>query len=121
MMKFAVPVLSLFLVLNSSQAKTNQPTQAQVSRKPSTSLSQTPTKSVRVIAAKKAQRRLLVINDLDDSNNEPPGADELDLHRAYRRPELVEDNDTDDLSDYVKIRLMVARAKAMKKYYETQA
>ena len=119
MMKFAVPVLFLSLVLNLSQAKTNMSTQDRVYRKPSASLSQMPTKSVRVIAAKKAQRRLLVTNDLDDGDNGPPGADELDLQSPYRRPRIVSEpkyDFDDELSDHVTVRLAVARARAMAAY-----
>ena len=37
-----------------------------------------------------------------------------DLHRGYSRPKLVHD----DLSDYVKLRLLAARLKAMEKFRE---
>jgi len=48
----------------------------------------------------------------------------LDYHRAYGRPkvyyidEQVIDSDDQLLSDYVIVRLAVARAKAMQKYRE---
>jgi hypothetical protein len=49
----------------------------------------------------------------------------LDCHRAYSRPKVYEvdikviDLDDEPLSDYVIVRLAVARAKAMQKYRET--
>ena len=74
------------------------------------------TKSVLVRAVPRAQRRLLVTNDLSD-NDEPPGTDELDLHLPYRRPELVKVPDSNnDVSDYIALRLAVARARAMESY-----
>ena len=48
----------------------------------------------------------------------------MDYHRAYSRPkvyfvdEQVIDFDDEPLSDYVTVRLAVARAKAMQKYRE---
>jgi hypothetical protein len=49
----------------------------------------------------------------------------LDCHRAYSRPKVYEvdikiiDLDDEPLSDYVIVRLAVARADAMQKYRET--
>jgi hypothetical protein len=62
----------------------------------------------------------LSIDDDDDDD----GPEELDYHRAYGRPKVykVEQKVTDidePLSDYVTVRLAVARAKAMQKYRET--
>ena len=62
----------------------------------------------------------LIIEDDDDDD----GPEDLDCHRAYGRPkvykvdEQVVDLD-DSLSDYVIVRLAVARAKAIAKYRET--
>ena len=69
----------------------------------------------------KHQRKLLVTNEIDDDGNDLPGPDELDLHVLYSRPRVVENHqelDDDDLSDYVTVRLAIARAKAMAKYKE---
>ena len=82
-------------------------------------------KNVLVRAVPRAHRRLLVTNNLtDDKNDDAPGPDELDLHIPYARPrvagvpkEVVKD--PDEVSDYVSVRLAVARAKAMSKYRET--
>lgn len=76
-------------------------------------------KNVRALAAKKTQRRFIVINDLtDDESDDPPGPDELDLQVLYRRPTLVTvPADPDEpLSDYISIRLAVARSRAMDLY-----
>jgi hypothetical protein len=43
------------------------------------------------------------------------GPDELDLHVGYRKAQIVADGD-EELSDYVKTRLLLARLLAMKKY-----
>ncbi len=120
MMKLAVPVLSLFLVLSLSQAKTNESAQVQVSRSHSALKTPMRTRSVLVRAVPKAQRRLLVTNDLSDGDDGPPGSSELDLQVPYRRPELIKVSDADDdLSDYVKTRLLIARVRALAKYQET--
>lgn len=122
MMKLAVPVLSLFLVLSPSQAKTNESAQVQVSRSHSALKTPMRTKSVLVRAVPKAQRRLLITNDLSDGDDGPPGSGELDLQVPYRRPELIKVSDADDdLSDYVKTRLLIARVRALAKYQETWA
>ena len=60
----------------------------------------------------------LIAEDDDDDDTE----DFPDLHIAYRRPDLekcsdkCQHNEDDELSDYVLVRLAVARAKAMKLY-----
>lgn len=56
---------------------------------------------------------------IDDSDDGPPGPDELDLQRGFSRPKIVEDQFDDTVSDYVAIRLAVIRAKALQKYRET--
>jgi len=117
MMKLAATVLSLFLVLNPSQAKTSATTKVLDSHKHSVSMSQMRTKSVLARVVPKAQRRLLVTNDASDGNDGPPGPNELDLQSPYRRPKLVETPAaTGDISDYVAVRLAVARARAMEIY-----
>jgi hypothetical protein len=47
--------------------------------------------------------------------------EDQDLHRGFNRPRLDKtefDDDDEELSDYVKIRLLVARMKALQKYNE---
>lgn len=117
MMKLAATVLSLFLVLSPSQAKTSVAEKVQDSHKRSALKNPTRTKSVLVRAVPKAQRRLLITNDLTDSDDGPPGPDELDLQSPYRRPKVSTVVDPDaDLSKYVRIRLAMAREKALAEY-----
>jgi hypothetical protein len=117
MMKLAVTALSLFLVLSPSQAKTSATTKVLDSHKRSVSMSQMRTKSVLARVVPRAHRRLLVTNDITNGDDGPPGPDELDLQTPYRRPELVKKLDpSDDVSDYVAVRLAVARARAMEIY-----
>lgn len=62
-------------------------------------------------------------SELDDGDDD--GYDDTDLHVAYRRPNLVPcddncyDHDEDELSDYVIVRLALARAKALACYRTT--
>jgi hypothetical protein len=53
---------------------------------------------------------LISMDDEDDDD-----ADILDLQVGYRRPRIIEDDDI-ELSDYVKLRLAIARARAMEIY-----
>jgi hypothetical protein len=117
MMKLAVTALTLFLVLSPSQAKTTTVEKVSVSQKHSVLKTPTRTRSVVVLAVPKAQRRLLVTNDIDDRDDGPPGPDELDLQSLYRRPRVSELPHTDDsISDYITVRLAVARARALTTY-----
>jgi hypothetical protein len=80
-------------------------------------MNQTLMKSVVARVTPRTQRRLLVIEGVvDDGNDDPPGPDELDLQTPYRRPRIVETPVDTDLSDYVTVRLAVARARAMEIY-----
>jgi hypothetical protein len=44
--------------------------------------------------------------------------DDEDLATLYRRPKLVDEPETDEVSDYVAIRLALIRAKTLHKYRE---
>jgi hypothetical protein len=61
-------------------------------------------------------------SEIDDDDDD--AYDDIDLQIAYRRPTLIpcddqcQSHDEDELSDYVLVRLAVARAKAMKLYKE---
>ena len=125
MKKLAVIALSLFLVLSPSQAKTSAEVKGLVYREHSVLKTPTRTKSAVVRAVPRAQRRLLVNNDITDGDDGPPGPNELDLHSGYRRPETTKtpnvDPGSDELSDYVQVRLVVARARAMARYREIHA
>ena len=78
---------------------------------------------------KKLQLRLsqlhqLPSNTIIDDDDDDDGPEDLDCHRSYSRPkvykvdEQVVDLGDDPLSDYVLVRLAVARAKALTKYRE---
>lgn len=117
MKKLAVLALLVILALNQSQASMTSVEKVTVYQKRSELMSQMRTKSVLARAVPRAQRRLLVTNNASDGDDGPPGSDELDLQTPYRRPKLVETPDSgNDVSDYIAIRLAVARARAMKVY-----
>ena len=63
----------------------------------------------------KSQRILLVLNDDDtDYYDELP-----DIQVGYRRPELLNQTADVDLSDEIKIRLLLARKRALEAYHAT--
>ena len=71
-----------------------------------------------------SQQHQLPSNLIIDDDDDDDGPEDLDCHRGYSRPKVykVEEKVTDldePLSDYVTVRLAVARAKAMQKYRET--
>lgn len=118
MKKLAVTALTLFLVLSSSQASTSPAKKVSVSQQHSGLKNPTRTKSVLARAVPRARRQLVVTDVTDD---DPAGPDELDMHQSYRRPELVQDSDTDsEMSEYVRMRLLIARIRALQKYQEIQ-
>jgi hypothetical protein len=121
MMKCVILVLIALAISNSSQAKTNPMERVFMCHRQHESRTQTQTKSVWLHSLPKAQRRLAVVGDLeDDDNDNAPGPDELDLQVLYRRPEVLKPPQItatdEDLSDYVRFRLMLARMKALQKY-----
>jgi hypothetical protein len=73
---------------------------------------------------KLSQQHPLLSNLIIDDDDDDDGPEDLDCHRAYGRPkvykvdEKVTESDDQPLSDYVTVRLAVARAKAMQKYRE---
>jgi hypothetical protein len=120
MKKLAVLVATVFLALSQSQAKMTSVERTFIFHKRSVLMSQTVTRNVLVHALPKAQRRLIALNELtDDDNDDAPGPEELDLQVSYRRPEVVDvpdrrpHDDDVELSDYVRVRLAVARARAV--------
>lgn len=125
MMKLATLVLSLYLVLSPSQAKTTSDHRVFQFHGRLVSKTQMPTRNVLVFAVPRAQRRLLITNELsDDNSDDPPGPDELDLQSFYARPRINDSRknvDSDEVSPYIAIRLALAREKALKKYRETRA
>jgi len=63
----------------------------------------------------KSQRILLVLDDDD-----PDYYDELpDIQVGYRRPELINQTAEVELSDEIKIRLLLARKRALEAYHAT--
>ena len=106
----------LTLISGISPANTNSPTASPDGVRPiltSTAIK----KEVRPARAKAlvnhVKRSYIANSSIDD--NDEDDADILDLHTGYRRPRVV-DNDDEELSDYVKLRLAVARARAMEIY-----
>ena len=70
------------------------------------------------------QARLQVSNYSieDDGDNGDDSSDGLYLHCGYCRLKVVDDKANNDaLSDYIKIRLLIARAKALAKHRELNA
>jgi hypothetical protein len=67
-------------------------------------------------------RKLKPLSNLQLEDNDDDYYDERpEFHVGYRRPELVNITGQvvdDELSDYVKLRLVLARKKALEKYYE---
>lgn len=120
--KFVLPALIAIHFLNPSRASTNVVDRALVYQKQHTSSTPMRTRSVLVLAVPKHQRKFIVTSDLvEDENDDLPGPSELDLHVFYARPKLVNKEksiteEPDELSDYVTVRLAVARAKALEAY-----
>ena len=82
------------------------------------------TKKLQLKLSLQSQQRPQLSNTIIEEDDDDGGPEELDYHRAYGRPkvyfvdEQITDFDDEPLSDYVTIRLAVARAKAMQKYRE---
>ena len=120
MMKFAALALSLFLLSTPSLAKRTPVQKALDGQQASIQRIQTATKSVLAHVLPRAQRRLLVTDDLNGDDG-PAGPDELDLHGLYARPRIPNRehdvvHDDEPISDYAQVRLAVARARAMEIY-----
>ena len=82
------------------------------------------TKKLQLKLSQQSQQLPQLSNTIIDDDDDDDGPDDLDYHRAYSRPKVykveqqVTDFDDEPLSDYVTVRLAVARAKAMQKYRE---
>ena len=87
-------------------------------------LSRLPLSKTKKRQLKLSQHRPQLSNTIIDEDDDDGGPEELDYHRSYNRPkvyfvdEQVTDFDDEPLSDYVTVRLAVARAKTMQKYRE---
>lgn len=81
MKRIVILATLVFLGLNLSQAKMTSTERAFISHKRSVLMSQTAIRNVLVHATPRSHKRLLIVNELiDDENDDPPGSDELDLH-----------------------------------------
>jgi hypothetical protein len=114
-------IVWLTFISGTSLANTNHPTSSLGGVNPT--VTQTATrKEVRPARAKAlvnhVKRSYIVDSSIDD--NDDDDADILDLHIGYRRPRVV-DNDDEELSDYVKLRLAVAQSRAMAIYRSKSA
>ena len=121
MMKFAALALSLLLLSTPSLAKRTPVQRALDGQRLIQLQTLTVMKSVLAHALPRAQRRLLAINEfIDDQDEKPAGPDELDLHTVYDRARINREKqpnlEVDDLSNHAKIRLVIARARAMEIY-----
>lgn len=61
----------------------------------------------------------------DPHDNYQGGLDELDLHRSFNRPKVVDESasdeaDQDDIPDHIRLRLMLARLKAVEAHALSQ-
>ena len=121
MMKLVALALSLFLVSTPSLAKRTSDQRVLDSHRLSILKTQIATKNVLAIASSRPLRRLLVINAvIDDRGEGPPGPDDLDLQSPFGRNRSAHQRDTefDDISAHARVRLAIARAKALKKHRE---
>ena len=91
---------------------------------PLKALSLPKTKKLQLRLSQQSQQHPLPSNTIIDDDDDDDGPEDLDCHRAYGRPKIykviekVVDLGDDPLSDYVVVRLAVARAKALTKYRE---
>lgn len=81
------------------------------------------------LAAKSAKPEAQAILNASDHEDVATGIDELDLHRSFSQPKVArapdqasEDDEAEsDLSDHVKLRLLIARTKAVEAHILNQA
>lgn len=62
------------------------------------------------------KRQLQLLSNYTFDDDEDDGVDYADTHVGYRRPELIKCEQSEDLSDYVKFRLFLARQLALRKF-----
>ena len=62
------------------------------------------------------KRQLQLLSNYSFEDDEDDGVDYADTHVGYRRPELIKFEQSEDLSDYVKLRLFLARYLALRKF-----
>ncbi len=62
------------------------------------------------------KRQLQLLSNYTFDEDEGDGVDYADAHVGYRRPELIKCEQSEDLSDYVKLRLFLARELALRRF-----
>jgi len=113
-------VTELLKEVNSSSA-TRPAKKLKVAKKPVPSklmLSRTERHQVALMTSARPKTGVPVLVDFSDDEDAAPGAEDLDLHRSFSRPKVanIADQDDDDaagLSDTVKVRLLLARMRAV--------
>lgn len=83
-------------------------------------LSRTAINQMALLTAKYVPASTVLLDEFDDEDFDT-GADDLDFHRSFSRPRVADQNDADDqddglaadVSDHAKIRLFMARMKAV--------
>lgn len=90
-----------------------------VARKPKlkgSMLSRTARHQMTLLAVKPQRKSALALDFLHDEDAES-GVDNLDLHRSFSRPKVVEtadqNDDGEEISDHAKFRLLLARVRAL--------
>ncbi len=82
-------------------------------------LSRTERHQVALMTSARPKAGVPVLVDFSDDEDVVPGPDDLDLHRSFSRPKVAniadqdDENDAAGLSDTVKVRLLLARMKAV--------
>lgn len=121
MMKLVALALSLFLVSTPSLAKRTSDQRVLDSHRLSILKTQIATKNVLAIASSRSFRTLLIINAvIDDRDESTPGSSDLDMQSPFGRNRSAHQRDTefDDISAHARVRLAIARARALEKYRE---
>jgi hypothetical protein len=76
-------------------------------------LQKVPVRKPKLLRSNPHHKLALIIDDEDDD------IDDSEIAPFFRRPKLVHEPESDEVSDYVAIRLAVIRLKALQKYKET--
>lgn len=94
--------------------------------KASSMLSRAARNQMALLAAAPRSETPLSLPGFDDSDDDDAGISDLDLHRSYHRPRVVkvfdpDDDEGEDLSEPVKLRLFMARMRAVEAHRMAQA
>lgn len=98
--------------------------QARKKPSPAIMLSRTERRQVALLIASK-QSSGVQTDTYDTGDNNQSGLDDLDLHRSFSRPRVVDEADrdearSDDLPNHIRLRLMLARLKAVEAHALSQ-